>query len=220
MDEDDIFQPSLFRGVFVLHVDCGAADDSDLTQQVVLTDDELIELHQLQDGEESNNHLRLGGSRLEHGIETQRLAGFEMIQEKLDFIGDGVAIIDDITEIVGFLETFENILKCANQVKDGDFREGGWLLGWFVAGIGLVGESPLLIKFAKGEEAGGIFEFFVFDELADQFPAWIIILDVLLGRLFAARQKGPGFQIHQIGCHDDELGSEINVQELEGIDVI
>ncbi len=143
-----------------------------------------------------------------------------MIQEKLDFIGNGVAIIDDITEIVGFLETFEHILKRANEVKDGDFREGGGLLGRLVAGIGLVGETPLLIELAKGEEARGIFEFFVFNELADQFPAWIIILDILLGRLFAARQKGPGFQIHQIGCHDDELGGEVDVQKLEGIDVI
>lgn len=204
----------------MLHIDGGAADDGDVAQQMVLTDDELIELHQLQDGEESDDDLRLGGGRLEHGIKTQRLARFEMIQKKLDFIGHSEAVVDDIAEIVGFLEAFEHILKRTNEVEDGNFREGGRLLGRLVAGIGLVGETALLIELAKGEEAGGVFEFFVFDELADQFPTRIIILDIVFGRLFAPGQEGSGFQIHQIGCHDDELGGEVDVQKLEGIDVI
>lgn len=121
---------------------------------------------------------------------------------------------------MGFLEAFEDVLEGADEIEDGNFREGGRFFGGFIAGIGLVGETALLIELAEGQETGGIFELFVFDELADEFPARIIVLDVFFGRLFVAREKGSGFQIHQIGSHDDELGSEVDVQELEGVDVI
>lgn len=56
--------------------------------------------------------------------------------------------------------------------------------------------------------------------MANEFPTWIIFLDVFFRGLLVAREKGSGFQIHQIGCHHNELGSEVDVEEFEGIDVI
>lgn len=143
-----------------------------------------------------------------------------MIEQELDFVSDGEAVVDDVAEVVGFLEAFEDVLEGADEIEDGNFRKGGGFFGRFVTGIGLVGETTLLVELAEGEESGGVLEFFVFDELADEFPARIIVLDVFFRRLLGARQEGSGFQIHQIGRHDDELGSEVDVQELEGIDVI
>ncbi len=202
------------------HVDGGAADDGDVSEEVVLADDELVEFHEFQDSEECDDDFRLGGGQFEQVIERECFSWSEMIEEELDFIGHGEAVIDDVAEVVGFLEAFENVLEGADEIEDGNFREGGGFFGGFVARIGLVGEATLLIELAEGEEARGVFELFVFDELADEFPARIIILDVLFRRLFVAREKGSGFQVHQIGRHDDELGSEVDVQELERVDVI
>ncbi len=187
---------------------------------MILADNELVEFHEFQDGEKGDDDFGLGGCQFEQVIERKCFSGSKMIEEKLDFIGHGEAVVNDVAEVVGFLKAFENVLKGADEIEDGNLRKGCGFFGGFVAGIGLVGETALLIELAQGEETRGIFEFFVFDELADQFPAWIIVLDIFFGRLFVARKQSPGFQIHQIGCHDDELGGEVDVQELEGIDVI
>jgi len=204
----------------VKHVDGGSANDGDGSEQVVLADDELVEFHQFQKSEESNDDFGLGGGGLEQGVEAERLAGFEVVEEELDFIGDGEAVIDDVAEVMGFLEAFEDVLEGADEVEDGDFREGGRFFGGFVSGIGLEGEAALLVEFAEGEETGCVLEFFVFDELADEFPAWVIVFDVFFGGLFGAWEEGSGFQVHQVRRHDDELRGEVDVEEFEGIDVI
>ena len=140
--------------------------------------------------------------------------------EQLDLVGDGEPVVDDVAEIVGFLEAFEDVLEGADQVEDRDFREGGGFLGGDVRGVRLVGEAAFLFEFAQREEAGGVLEFLVFDELADEFPARIVLLGVFFRRLVDAREQGPAFQIHQVGGHHDELGGEVDVEELEGVDVV
>lgn len=212
--------PSLLLRILVHHVDGGAAYHGDVSKKVVLADDELVEFHQFQNGEESDDDFRLSRCGFEKGIETERFAGFKMIEEKFDLIGDRKAIIHDVAEVMGFFKAFENVLKRSDEIEDGNFRESSRFFFRFVCGIGLEGETALLIELAEREEAGGVFEFFVFDELTDEFPAWIIFFNVLFRGLLGAWQQGSGFKIHQIGCHDDELGGEIDVQELERVDVI
>ena len=73
---------------------------------MILADNELVEFHQLQHGEEGDDHLRLGGGGLEKGIKRERLAGGEAGEEKLDLVGDGVAVIDDVGEVMVLLEAF------------------------------------------------------------------------------------------------------------------
>ncbi len=204
----------------MLHVGRSAADDGDISEQVILADNELVEFHQFQDGEEGDDDFRLGGGGLEQGVEGERLAGFEVIEQEFDFVCDGETVINDIAEIVGFLEAFENVLEGADEIEDRDFRKSRRFFGGFVAWIGLMGETALLIDFAKGEETCCVLEFLVFDELANEFPARVVVFNIFLGRLFGAREKGSGFDVHQVGRHHNELGSEVDVEELESIDVI
>lgn len=193
--------------------------DFDFAEEVALADDELVHFHQFEDGEEGDDDLGLGGGGLEEEIEAGGLAWGEACEEHFDFIGDGVAVVDDIAEVVGLLEAFEDILKSADQVEDGDFGEGGGFLRKFGA-FGLEGEGIFLFGFAEGEEACGVLEFLVFDELANEFPARVVFLRFLIGRLFAAREEGAAFEIHQVGRHDDEFGGEVDVEEAEGFDVL
>ena len=83
-----------------------------------------------------------------------------------------------------------------------------------------MGKSSFLFELAQAQETCRIFEFFVFDELADQFPAWIVIFGVLFRRLIHPRQQCPAFQVHQVRGHDDKLGREIDIEQLEGVDVV
>lgn len=71
-----------------------------------------------------------------------------MIEKEFDFISNGKAVIDDVAEVMGFLEAFENVLEGADEIEDGNFRESGRFFGGFVAGIGLEGEAALLIELA------------------------------------------------------------------------
>lgn len=82
-----------------------------------------------------------------------------MIEQELDFVSDGEAVVDDVAEVVGFLEAFEDVLEGADEIEDGNFRKGGGFFGRFVTGIGLVGETTLLVELAEGEESGGVLEF-------------------------------------------------------------
>lgn len=147
------------------------------------------------------------------------MSGLEAGQKHLDLIGDGEAIIDDITKVVGFFESFEDILEGTDQVENGDF--GQWRWGLIKFGLfGLESETAFLLDLADAEVVGGIFKFFVFDELADQFPAWVIVIGIFFGGLFLAGQQGAALEVHQVRCHDDELGSEVNIEHAEGFDII
>ena len=116
--------------------------------------------------------------------------GRKWSEQELDLVGDGEAVVDDVAEVVGFLEAFQDVLKGADEIENGDLGESRRLGLGLVAGIGLVGEAPLLLQLADGEETGGVLEFLILDELADEFPARVIVLRVLLRE--AARCGGGG----------------------------
>ena len=157
---------------------------------------------------------------MEQLLEAPRFSSLKVLHEPLDFVRNGEAVVNDVTKIVGFLEAFEDILECADEVENGDLGEGWGFFSRKLRIFRLMGEAAFLLEFAQGEEPGRILEFFVFNKLADKLPARIVLLGILFGWLIHARQQGAAFQIHQIGRHDDELGGQIDVKQLECIDVV
>ncbi len=110
-------------------------------------------------------------------------------------------------------------MEGADEVEDGDFGEGcGFLWGGLL--VRVVGEAAFLFHFPEAEEAGGVLEFFVFDELSDEFPAWVVLFGVFFGWLVDAGEECAAFEVHQVCGHDDELGGEVDVEEFEGVDVV
>src|SRR5690606_30625790 len=120
-------------------------------------------------------------------IETLRLTGAKTGQEHLDLIRDGVAVVDDVAEIMAFLEALEDVLECPDEIENRDLREGR-RFGIDFGFLRLEGEAAFLLDLADTEERGGVLEFLVLDQLADQVPARIVLLDVFLRRLFLTRQ--------------------------------
>ena len=180
----------------------------------------MVEFHQFEQGEEGDDDLGLGGGHLEKLFKAAGLTGGKVAEKQLDLVRDGEAVVDDVAEIVGFLEAFQDVLEGPDEVENGDLRKCGGFLDREVGGVRLMGEATFLLELAEAEETGGVLEFFILDELADELPARIVFLGVLLRRLVHAWQERPAFQIHQVGGHHDELGSEVDVEQLEGVDVV
>ena len=60
--------------------------DLNLAENLILTDHELIQLHQFQQCEECHNNFGLGGCRSEQGFKGHALPRAEIAQEHLDFV--------------------------------------------------------------------------------------------------------------------------------------
>ena len=56
--------------------------------------------------------------------------GWNVFHEQFDFVGNGEAVIDDVAEIMGFLEAFQDILEGADEIENGNLGErGGFFRG-------------------------------------------------------------------------------------------
>ena len=92
--------------------------------------------------------------------------------------------------------------------------------GGGLGGFGVVGEVVLLGLGAPSELGGGVLELLVFDELADEVPAGVVVVLLLLaGGEVVLGEEGAALDIHEVGGHDDELGGEFDVEHPEGLDV-
>ncbi len=181
----------------------------------------MVHFHEFEEGEEGDDDLDLRGGLLEKRLQSHSLARLETGQEEFDLVIDGVAVIDDVAKIPGLFESLQDILEGSDEVENGNFGQGSRfkILGFCVF-LGSEGEDRFLLDLPAGEEAGGILEFFVFNELADQFPTRVVFVCLVVGRLFPFGEKGPALNIHQVGGHGDEFGCQIDVEKFEGLEVI
>ena len=192
-----------------------------MTHQVVLFGLELVHFHQFEEGEEGDDDLDLRGGLLEEGLQGHPLAWLETDEEEFDLIIDGIAVIDDVAKVPGLLEPLQDILEGSDEVKNGNFGQGSRLkiLGFCIF-FGSESKDRFLLDLPAGQETGGILEFFVFNELADQFPTRVVLVRLVPWRLLPLGEKGPAFNIHQVGRHRDEFRGQIDVEKFEGLEVI
>ena len=68
---------------------------------------------------------------------------------------------------------------------------------------------------------GSILELFVFDQLPDQLPAWVLTLVFALGlHLLLDGQELAALDVHQRRRHDHELAGNFEVQQPHRFDVL
>ena len=76
------------------------------------------------------------------------------------------------------------------------------------------------MRLALLQVRGRVLEFFILDELADEFPAWVLGLIVALGlRLLVHRQQFPALDVHECRGHHEELAGDLEVELAHQIDV-
>ena len=81
-------------------------------------------------------------------------------------------------------------------------------------------ENLLLLQLARLQLRSRFLEFFVFDQLPDQIPARIVLVDVLLRRLLIDREQAAALQVNEVRRHDHELARNIDVQLLERLQIL
>ena len=67
---------------------------------------------------------------------------------------------------------------------------------------------------------GGFLELFVFDQLADQIPARVVLFGIFLRWLLIEREQAAAFEINQIRRHYDELAGDVDLQLLESLEIL
>ena len=77
-------------------------------------------------------------------------------------------------------------------------------------------EKILHLLFPMGQETGSVLELFILNQLANEIPAWILIIGFILRRLVVLRQQIAAFEIKQVGRHHDKLAGQRDIQHLEG----
>ena len=145
------------------------------------------------------------------------------LPDELNFFADGEWIGMNVSR-VGFLllDSGEDGVDGMEKVKD---RDLGVLFGGFegreLGFAGVAGEDVFLGGFKILEPSGGVFELFIFDELADKFPARVFVLVVVLGLvLFFFGEQFAAFDVHEGGGHNDELAGDVDVPFPNLLDVL
>ena len=181
----------------------------------------MAESDKLEEGEECRDEFAAGGLSGEKFLEFERFIFGEDLQHVFDLFRNGETVgFDFPLRSLALFEALEHALEGGDQVQ----------------GTHLAGEQsrttirrrsrggapekfcPQLLTVAQ--IARGFFEFFVFDELADQFPARIFLFALVFDRsLQIDRQQGAAFDVEKIRGHDDELAADLDVDGLHRLEI-
>src|SRR6185369_12053459 len=117
-------------------------------------------------------------------------------------------------------ETLEDDIDCVEQVEDGNVRVGCWRGGGEFNLAGHARENIFLFAFAHLQFGGGVLEFFVFDELADEFPTRIFALVFALDDdLLVYGQQFAALDIHERRGHHEKLAGDLQVELAHEVNV-
>src|SRR6266513_4635397 len=204
------------RGMMsMLHHDGG---DLDFVEHFRLQRAHLVQADQLKQGQERNADLDPRDDLAKQFGKTDRRSVAHALEDLLNFIGHAKTLAENLLQILPRLHPLDHFLKRMDQLENPNFvqRQRRFRDGDTAA---IAGENPFLIERAVVQLRGGFLEFFVFDQLADQVPARIVLLRVFLRRLLIEGKQAAALEINQIGRHHDELAGNIDLQFLESLEV-
>jgi len=204
----------------------GEGEDIDGAEGFFLFDADEFLADEFEECEEEADDFAAAGAALEDGFEGEGFFPLGAVED-VGFVDvDGGVVMDDLVaafagegglheaaegfEKIPDLEGFE-VEFLFELVGLAEFLEVGEGAG---VALGLV-VGPIV------EFAGEVLEFFVFEELADQFEARVAEVVLFLARFgLAAGQEHGGLDFHEGGGHDEEFAGEVDVELLEHIDIL
>src|ERR1051325_1916372 len=137
-----------------------------------------------------------------------------------DLFADAPFVFKNVAQILPLIEALEDDIDGIDKVENRDF---GFEWGNFAFKFELAwnaSEDIGLACFQGLELASGILEFFVFDELANEFPTRIVaILFAFDFRALLNRKQFTAFDIHQRRGHDEEFAGDFEVKQAHRLDV-
>ena len=73
--------------------------------------------------------------------------------------------------------------------------------------------------FQVSEKPGGVFEFFIFDQLAHQIPARIVFVIFFHRPAIFVGQQQAAFNHHQRRGHHDKIAGDLKVEDLHQLEI-
>ena len=155
----------------------GGAADFNLAERLALDSHDLLKADQFEHRQKGNDHFRAARNPGKQFREIHLRPFAESAHKLLDFFTNRPFIFENVSQVLAFGEPLEDRVHCIDQVKNRNLWTGR------CCGLELqlargARKNVVLARFHHRELGRGIFEFFVFDQLPDQFPTRIFALVV------------------------------------------
>src|SRR5205807_3753580 len=189
--------------------------DLDFVEHLRLQRAHLVQADQLEQGQERNDDLNPRDDLAKQFGKTHRRSVAHALQDILNFIGHTEPFAKDFLQVLSRLDPFDYFLKCMDQLENSNFVQRQWR----VCNRDIAGEDSFLFERAIVQLRSGLFELLVFDQLANQIPARIVLFGIFLRRLLIERKQAAALQINEIRCHDHELARDVDLQLFESLEI-
>ena len=190
--------------------------DFNLCKRLRLDAGELFQTDQFQQGKKGADDLGTIGRVREQFGKFHRSFFGDGLQHEFHFFADRPFVLVDLAGAGGFfLKAFQHRVDRVEQVENGQLGLGGsgFRLKFQFAGYARI--NIFLPGFEALQLAGGVLEFFIFHQLADQFPTRVLALFLAfdLGLLFDGQQFAA-LDEHQGRSHDEEFAGDFEVEPI------
>ena len=180
----------------------------------------MFQPNQFEQRQKSYDDFRTARGLLEQFGKLQRRPGVDGLPQQLDFFADRPFVFKNVTRPFALLKAFENVADRVDEVEQRNFgarRRTGRLE---FQDPRQARENFSLFGFALMQLSGGVLEFLVLDQLADQIPARVFFLLAFGQHLLVQRKQLAAFDIHEGRSHHQKLAGHFKVEFAHQLDVL
>ena len=181
----------------------------------------MAETDKFEEGEECRDEFAAGGLSGEKFLEFEGFTFGKDLQHVFDLFRNSETVgFDFPLRSLALFEALEHALEGGDQVQGTHLagEQSRTTIRRRSRGSASEKFCPQLLTVAQ--IARGFLEFFVFDELADQFPARIFLFALVFDRsLQVDRQQSAAFDVEKVRGHDDELAADLDVDGLHRLEI-
>src|SRR3984885_790632 len=185
----------------------------DFGKQAVLEHPDLLHADEFQQGQERDRNLGPTRRVLEKIEKRDRSLSSHSAHDKLDFVRDGVAFLENLTKVFPLLfDLFEHFLEGINQIENPDFRFKQRARIFERRFFRYPDDQPFLQQLPVMKLECRVLELFILDQLPDQIPARIFFFGLFIRGLLVDRKEISALDVDQIRRHHDKLSGNLKVQ--------
>ncbi len=196
------------------------AGDFNFGKRLGLGADELAQADQFQQRQEGADDLGAAGGAREQFDKAHAGAPGDHFEDEVDFLADRPFVLENVAQVFALVEALQHAADGVEQVKNGNIRLGrrGGVLKFQFARHAR--EDVFLFGLEHLQAGGGVLEFLVFHQLADEFPARVFALLLALDlHLLVHRQQLATFDVHERRGHHEKFAGNLQIELPHEIDV-
>src|SRR5580698_7614841 len=173
-------------------------------------------MHQLQQREKGADDFRAARGALKQFGEAHAAALGKDFQDAFDLFADGPFVLED----VALFEALQHAVDGVKQVENGNVRFRRGRGGFKFQFSRQARKNIFLLGFTNLQLRGGVLEFFIFDELADQFPARVFAFVLAFDDdLLIHWQEFAALDIHERRGHHEKFAGDLKIEFAHEVNV-